>query len=199
MDNDQRTNPRAIVILYIQKGGLVHMAAVWKITILGDAAVGKTSLRHKFMGESTQQDYLMTIGADFTVYRFKGNTLHIWDLAGQQKFGSLMKGYLMGTLGSLIVFDISEPQSFVNVQEWITKLTTSIERKIPFVLVGNKADLRGTNPQKSFIRPQEGKTYANSLSDWVGIDIPYIETSALTGENVELIFDKLTHMVRVHL
>ncbi|MFV2014680.1 MAG: Rab family GTPase, partial [Candidatus Heimdallarchaeota archaeon] len=88
------------------------------MTLLGDAAVGKTSLRKKFMGEGFKKSYGMTIGADFAVYKMAGYTLHIWDLAGQIRFSRILKAYYVGTVGSLIVFDVTNKESFHNLPSW---------------------------------------------------------------------------------
>lgn len=168
---------------------------MWKITLLGDATVGKTSLRRKFMGDSLKKDYLMTIGADFTVYRHEDTILHLWDLAGQQRFSNLTKGYLNGTNGGLIVFDVTKPETFQSIPGWIKKLQESVNEKIPMVLVGNKADLRGELPEPFHVNPQTATEYANSLSEWLYLEVPYIETSAITGVNVKEIFESLTNII----
>ena len=145
---------------------------MWKVTLLGDATVGKTSLRKKFMGESLKKEYLMTIGADFSVYRVKDTTLHIWDLAGQNRFGNLSKAYLNGTNGALIVFDITKPETFQSVPDWIDKLQSSVEKKSQIVLVGNKADLRANMPDPFHVTHSQAFEYSKTLSDWLGFNVP---------------------------
>ncbi|MHA2250407.1 MAG: Rab family GTPase [Candidatus Kariarchaeaceae archaeon] len=167
---------------------------VYKITLLGDAAVGKTSLRKKFMGEGLKSNYGMTIGADFAVYKMDDYTLHIWDLAGQIQYSTMISMYFRGTLGSLLVFDVSRKDSFSNLPRWINELIKNNENQlVPLVVVGNKTDLR--NATWDALQPNEGIEYANSLSEWANFEIPYIETSALTGLNVDLIFKKLVEKI----
>ena len=95
------------------------------------------------MGEGFKKSYGMTIGADFSVYKIDDYILHIWDLAGQVRFSQILKEYYIGTVGCLIVFDITNPDSFQNVPTWIEQLVKNNENKIvPIIIVGNKADLR---------------------------------------------------------
>lgn len=142
------------------------------------------------MGESYKQSYGMTIGADFTAYKAGEYTLHLWDMAGQDRFSSMIKSYFMGTLGSLIVFDVTRKDSYQNVPNWVEKLAINMDHKmVPFVLIGNKSDLRNVHPDS--LDPSIPLEYVQELSDWSGHDIQYVETSALTGQNVDLAFEKL--------
>lgn len=142
----------------------------------------------------------MTIGADFSVYRMGDYTLHIWDIAGQLRFSKILGGYFRGTLGSLLVFDITRRDTFTDLPNWIDNLLKNNGNKIvPFVIVGNKSDLREhtVNP----INPEDAIQYANELTEWSKFKVPYIETSALTGLNVEMIFKALVSNINesIHL
>ena len=172
------------------------MSIKYKIIILGDAAVGKTSLRQRFMGKGFKETYGMTIGADFAAYRLQEGDkewiLNIFDLAGQQRFNTLNRGYYAGVNGAMIVFDITRPQSYENIQNWVTQLVENNGGNIcPLVLVGNKADLRETQSVDSEVPA----TYAGELTKWSGFDVNYYETSALTGENVETAFKSLVNTI----
>ncbi|MCG3220558.1 MAG: GTP-binding protein [Candidatus Heimdallarchaeota archaeon] len=167
---------------------------IFKITLLGDGAVGKTSLRKTYLGEGFKDGYSMTIGADFAVKRLRIDdqdfVAQIWDLAGQQRFSAVREVYYRGTSGCLLVFDISRRSSFENIPSWIAELLkNNSNRVVPIVLIGNKSDLRST--AKDPIMREQAEEYARSLSGWSGFTVPYIETSAKTGENVDEAFKTL--------
>jgi len=165
-----------------------------KITLLGDGAVGKTSLRKTYLGEGFKNGYNMTLGADFAVKKISLNnteyTSQIWDLAGQQRFSAVREVYYRGTTGALLVFDISRRSSFENIPSWIAELVTcNSNRVISIVLIGNKSDLRPYTDD--CVQREQAEEYARALSLWAGFSVPYIETCALTGENVEEAFTAL--------
>lgn len=167
---------------------------IFKISLLGDGAVGKTSLRKTYLGEGFKEGYSMTLGADFAVKRLRiGDqdfVAQIWDLAGQQRFSAVREVYYRGTSGCLLVFDISRRNSFENIPSWIAELLKNNgNRVVPLILIGNKADLRDV--AKSPVLRDEAEEYARSLSSWSGFSVPYIETSAKTGENVDEAFKTL--------
>ncbi|MFQ5979602.1 MAG: GTP-binding protein [Candidatus Heimdallarchaeota archaeon] len=173
-------------------------AIVYKITLLGEGAVGKTALRDRFMGKPFSADYHMTIGADIAFktkyYGDKEVKFQIWDLAGQPRFELVQPPYYRGSLGSLIVFDLTRPESLERVLNWVDKLwKLSGKGKIPVVLLGNKADLRNA-PSVTTLSPEQGQAVAEKLSEisrhW-GFEVPYLETSAKMGRNVEDAFDLL--------
>lgn len=133
----------------------------------------------------------MTIGADFAVKRVdldgKEIVAQIWDLAGQLRFQSVREVYYQGATGGLLVFDITRASTFESIPNWITELLENNKNKVvPMVLIGNKSDLRASTPEA--ISFDAGNDYAKSLSDWSKFEIPYVETSALSGDNVEAAF-----------
>jgi small GTP-binding protein len=174
---------------------------VYKVVLLGDGAVGKTSIRQQYLGKGFKEGYSMTIGADFCVKRVElGDltvTFQIWDLAGQQRFDVVREVYYRGSSGALLVFDVSNPSSFENLPSWLNELTkNNYDRIVPVVLIGNKTDLRGKVP----CLPREaGTQYANSLTEWTGFDVPYLETSAKTGLNIEKAFALLSDQIEQFL
>jgi small GTP-binding protein len=164
---------------------------VYKVIILGDPYVGKTALRKRFMGEGFSYNYMLTIGADFSIYHLNDNTsFQIWDLAGQKNFEIVRQGYYKGSFGAIIVFDISRPQTFETIPTWIDEMQKNTEGLIPFVLVGNKSDLR-EEAGKWAVPRENAEAYAEVLRNWAELDVPYIESSALTGLNVSNIFEGL--------
>ncbi|MFQ5979630.1 MAG: GTP-binding protein [Candidatus Heimdallarchaeota archaeon] len=179
------------------KAGLNSECPIYKIALLGDGAVGKTSLRHRFMRNGFDDGYSMTIGADFATKTLevdgKQIKFQIWDLAGQPQFSSIRPIYYRGSVGALLVYDISVPKSFHNALNWVTELWKNNGKgPVPFVLLGNKFDLRNKFPDA--ISSDQGKSLAEQLSEKTleeGFEIPYLETSAKTGRNVTQAFSLL--------
>ncbi len=173
---------------------------IFKIVLLGDGAVGKTALRTRYLGEGFKKSYSMTIGADFAVKRVNldGTEIvaQIWDLAGQIRFQSVREVYYQGATGALLVFDITRTETFENIPNWITELLENNKnRVVPMVLIGNKSDLRDENS----ITKEAGEEYAKSLSSWSNFEIPYVETSAKEGSNVEEAFHTLLRNIEQFL
>ena len=167
---------------------------ILKMTVLGDGTVGKTSLRKTYLGEGFKEGYSMTIGADFAVKYVTINDqeiiAQIWDLAGQQRFSTVRETYYRGTSASFLVFDITRRVTFENIPNWIGELLeNNSNRLVPLALIGNKSDLRDN--ARDPIMPDQAKEYAKALSEWSGINVPYFETSAKNGENVETAFTEL--------
>ncbi|OLS21736.1 MAG: GTPase KRas precursor [Candidatus Heimdallarchaeota archaeon LC_2] len=158
-----------------------------KILLLGEPAVGKTSLRKRYMGEGFKKNYMMTIGAEFAIKDVDNYRLQIWDLAGQKSLSSIRKTYYQGAKGVIIVFDISRPDTFTQIQLWIDELQKTLDSIIPMIVVGNKADLRDSKS----VSVSQAKNYVQKLSDGSNFDVNYYEASALTGLNVDNLFAKL--------
>jgi len=175
-----------------------------KIVLLGEPAVGKTTITKRFLGKGFSQVYKPTIGAEFYVKNFSlvdqvsGKEYQvqflIWDIAGHEHFARIRKLYFKGTLGALILYDVTRPQTFYAVPNWIQELLTYSGRFVPFVLVGNKIDLRTKNPS-GCVMTSQGAEYAKILSNFFKYPILFIETSAKTGENVEKAFAYLAQSI----
>ena len=165
-----------------------------KICLLGEGAVGKTSLRQRFLGKGFETSYLITLGADFATQTIEidQETLRyqIWDLAGQATFSSLRSLYYKGSVGALLVFDVTRPETLLALDNWIDGLYRH-SNKVPLVLLGNKTDLKDNcdNP----VEPDEAREYARKQEEKRGIEnkITYLDTSALTGLNVHEAFTTL--------
>ncbi|MHA2294960.1 MAG: Rab family GTPase [Candidatus Hodarchaeales archaeon] len=170
---------------------------VFKLVLCGDGYVGKTTLRRRYLGEGFETSYLETIGADFAIKNLKIDDkrvkFQIWDLAGQPKYAMVRPWYFKAALAGLIVFDITMPSSFQNLPKWIKELWEhNGTGKVPFVIIGNKNDLRGEVEEE--VPKNIIETYVNKLNDNylpVGFDIMYVETSAKTGENVDKAFETI--------
>ena len=177
--------------------GTSDKAKVLRILLLGDATVGKTSLRQRYVKSSFKQSYQMTIGADFGVKRIDFNKephiIQIWDVAGGLQFSSVRQMYYGQAHGAFIVFDINNKESFEHVPIWIEELKKNAKyQNIPFILIGNKGD---TRKRGQSITMTKARNYARSLSKWSGQKVHYIETSAKNGSNVKKSFDTMVKSI----
>ncbi|MFX0064465.1 MAG: Rab family GTPase [Candidatus Hermodarchaeota archaeon] len=169
---------------------------VIKVVLLGDGAVGKTTLKNRYISKGFQERYMPTLGADITIKTLnvqkESFECHFWDLAGQPKFNAIRQNYYRGSRGAILVYDITQPDSLPNLNMWIQELHNNIiMKKIPLIIVGNKIDLRNTI--KSTIPTEKGLEFLKHLKSQIGSDREayFFETSAKTGENVSKVFEIL--------
>lgn len=169
------------------------MNTIFKIIILGNPRVGKTTLRLRYIGEGFRKEYISTIGADFAIATHGKYTLQIWDLAGQDTFEILTQRFYKGAQGVIIVFDITNRESMNQLSDWIDKFIEIEGALVPLVIFGNKIDLREST--ENAILRKEGIDLVQNLSKKYENDIAYIETSALTGENIDFAFGNLVNLI----
>ena len=154
----------------------------FKYIIIGDAYVGKSNLLLRYAHGQFKDDYQLTIGVEFAAknVKIRGKTyrIQIWDTAGQESFRSITRGYCKSSVCALVVYDISNKESFNNISAWIEDCKNQSPKTIYFVLVGNKSDLN----DRRQVNTEEGQ----ELADKFGIQ--FYETSAKTGDNVNEIF-----------
>jgi Ras-related protein Rab-1A len=162
---------------------------LFKIVLIGDARVGKTSLRKRYMGEGFRGTYTATLGADFSIKITKNAKITIYDLAGDPASKILRQQYYLGTQGFIMVFDINNRQSFENLDDWFDEIRNNLTDKLRVFILGNKEDLR--DQAKDPVSEEEGYQYAKRLGEQLGSSVSYLSTSALTGYNVEVAFNKL--------
>ncbi|MFX0087919.1 MAG: Rab family GTPase [Candidatus Hodarchaeota archaeon] len=166
----------------------------FKFVIIGDHEVGKTSLVRRFVENKFSHDYRATIGLNILSHNieFYGNRVaySLWDIGAQSFFARFRQTYYLGAQAAFIVFEITKKDSFENVMNWYGELEKFIDqRKIPLIIIGNKLDLR----DQRAVSYQEGVDLVGALSKNVNIKASYIETSALTGENVEDAFTLIAY------
>lgn len=119
-----------------------------KLVIVGDPSVGKTSLLKRIIDNEFSDKYTSTLGVDFSFkeinVRDSRIKLQIWDTAGQERYRSLITSYYKHTDGIILVFDLTDPQSFKNLLDnWLTHITNYLSGDFPKILIfGNKADLK---------------------------------------------------------
>ena len=120
---------------------------VYKVTLLGDGAVGKTALWDQFMIKAFTGEYKKTLGVNVGLktedINGKKIRFQIWDLAGQPYYEQVQTPYYKGALGALAVFDVTRPETLNNMWDWVNKQWKNSGRgEIPIILLGNKIDLR---------------------------------------------------------
>ena len=163
-----------------------------KVLLTGAAAVGKTSLVQRFIKNRFQANYKLTVGVDILTkdVEFRAGemaTLSIWDIGGQQRFEFIRSTFYKGAAGALLVFDLTREQTYTETRKWLTEIRQFAGADIPFVLIGNKADL--LEDVGEVIDRAEARTFAENEGSI------YIETSAKTGDNVDESFTELTRRI----
>uniref|UniRef100_A0A3B4XHR5 RAB6B, member RAS oncogene family b n=1 Tax=Seriola lalandi dorsalis TaxID=1841481 RepID=A0A3B4XHR5_SERLL len=160
-------------------GDLGNPLRKFKLVFLGEQSVGKTSLITRFMYDSFDNTYQATIGIDFlskTMYlEDRTVRLQLWDTAGQERFRSLIPSYIRDSTVAVVVYDITNVNSFQQTCKWIDDVRTERGSDVIIMLVGNKTDLE----EKRQITIEEGEQRAKELN------VMFIETSAKTGCNVK--------------
>jgi len=174
---------------------------VFKITLVGDGAVGKTSIRNRYMGYGFSSSHLMTLGADFSVIEKEISPtelwkFQIWDIAGQPIFKQVRGRFYNGSMGALLVFDITSKSSFKNCAMWLKELFKYCgQDAVPVIMIANKTDLR----TRKSVRLKDAQRYINILNKGTagyGITNYVLETSAKTGLNIDKAFEILGKAIR---
>ncbi|KAI7692950.1 Ras-related protein Rab-6A [Sarcoptes scabiei] len=157
----------------------------FKLVFLGEQSVGKTSLITRFMYDTFDNTYQATIGIDFlskTMYlEDRTVRLQLWDTAGQERFKSLIPSYIRDSTVAVVVYDITNANSFLQTSKWIDDVRTERGNNVIIMLVGNKTDLQ----DKRQISADEGEKKAKELN------VMFIETSAKSGYNVKQLFRRV--------
>lgn len=160
----------------------------FKIVICGDPSVGKTSTILRFTDHAFIRTYIPTLGVNISEKNIKVNNdyvnLILWDIAGQSKFEVMRRHFYKGAEAVILIFDLTNPKSFESISNWykdILKNVKMLEEDLIGFILGNKEDL--INERK--IPPEKAREIAKEMN------LKYIETSALTGKNVEESFYKL--------
>ena len=160
-----------------------------KILIVGDSTVGKTNFIKKYVENKFNESYFASTGIDLitTSIKIEGKSfkIQIWDTAGQEKYRAMTKNLFLKTQGIVILFDISNETSFINLKSWMNDIKEECSADIPMILVGNKLDLE----DKRVIDKERAMEFAKNKK------LEYIETSSKTGENINkalsLIIEKI--------
>lgn len=153
---------------------------LFKLLLIGDSGVGKSCLLLRFADDTYTESYISTIGVDFKIrtIELEGKTikLQIWDTAGQERFRTITSSYYRGAHGIIVVFDVTDQESFNNVKQWLHEIDRYACQNVKKLLVGNKCDLAS----KRAVSTETAKELADSLG------IQYLETSAKNSTNVSV-------------
>ena len=163
--------------------------AIFKVVIFGDAGSGKTTLAKRFMTNKFISDTKMTIGVDLQVKVLKADDknvkLQIWDFGGEERFRFFLPRYVKGAHGGVFMYDITNLESTLHIDEWLTVIRETSE-SFPIMLIGGKSDLENYRE----VSTKEGKKLMNEYE----LDA-FLESSSKTGHNIEKIFEDLTRIM----
>lgn len=164
-----------------------------KLLLIGDMAVGKTSLLLKFCDDKFSTNLMSTIGIDFKIKTLEINgkkvKLQIWDTAGQEKYHTITTAYYRGSQGIMMVYDITNLQSFENINRWVKNINDYADDTAVKMIVANKIDMEFDEKRGRLISKNRGTELA------LNHDMDFIETSAKTGENIEQAFELLVRRI----
>eukprot|EP01138_Halocafeteria_seosinensis_P010801 gb/GECG01011031.1/.p1 GENE.gb/GECG01011031.1/~~gb/GECG01011031.1/.p1 ORF type:complete len:203 (+),score=26.45 gb/GECG01011031.1/:1-609(+) len=164
--------------------------ALFKLLIIGDSGVGKSCLLLRFADDTYTESYISTIGVDFKIKTIevaeKVVKLQIWDTAGQERFRTITSSYYRGAHGIIIVYDITDRESFDNVKQWFNEIERYACANVNKLLVGNKCDLES----KRQVDFEEAQAFADEHG------IPFLETSAKDATNVEKSFVTMAEKIK---
>ena len=153
-----------------------------QILIIGDSTVGKTSILSRFVNGTFNANYLATVGLDnFTkdeTIDDKNVHIKIWDTAGQERFKALTKGFFRNAEGIMIVYDVTNQETFDSLKNWIQSIKDNMGNdfmeRVPIVIIGNKID-----SDEREVKTEDAESFCKQQN------YPYFETSAKTGENID--------------
>uniref|UniRef100_A0A915EBF6 Ras-related protein Rab-3 n=1 Tax=Ditylenchus dipsaci TaxID=166011 RepID=A0A915EBF6_9BILA len=148
---------------------------MFKLLIIGNSSVGKTSFLFRYCDDSFTSAFVSTVGIDFK----------IWDTAGQERYRTITTAYYRGAMGFILMYDVTNEESFNSVQDWCTQIKTYSWENAQVVLVGNKCDM----DDERVVSYERGRQLADQLS------LEYFEASAKENINVKAVFEKLVEII----
>uniref|UniRef100_A0A6T1D037 Uncharacterized protein n=1 Tax=Alexandrium monilatum TaxID=311494 RepID=A0A6T1D037_9DINO len=159
---------------------------LFKLVLIGDSGAGKSCLLLRFADDTFTDSYITTIGVDFRFKTIpvdkKTIKLQIWDTAGQERFRTITSAYYRGADGIVLVYDITDRESFLNIETWLNEVNRYVNENTCKILIGNKCD----ETAERQVSTEEAKKKAEELG------IPFIEASAKEKINVEAAFQMVT-------
>ena len=162
---------------------------IFKILLLGNSDVGKSSLILRYVEQIWTDNFVPTIGVDFKVKTLEVNNkkikMQIWDTAGQERFRNVISSYFRGSHGILLLYDITNRDSFKNLDNWLIEIEKHASQNVLKILIGNKNDLENDRD----IKFDEGKAFANRNG------MEFFETSAKMDTNVNEAFETLAKLM----
>jgi len=164
-----------------------------KLLVIGDSGVGKSCLLLRFAEDCFTPNFITTIGIDFKIKTVemdgKRIRLQIWDTAGQERFRTITTAYYKGAMGILLVYDVTDEQSFQHVGMWMKNIQTHAQENVNTLLVGNKCDMTSDK----VVETAQGQALAKEYS------VKFYEASAKTNQNVNECFMALAADVKARL
>ena len=163
---------------------------VYKVLLLGDSTVGKTCFLMKYTDKTFQDIHMATIGLDYRLKSMKLKSgksikLQIWDTAGQDRFRAITKNYYKGSHGIILIYDITNIQSFENVKTWVNQIREEASSNVIIYIAGNKVDMEDERK----VDRDDGEKLAEELG------FPFVETSAKNGININETFEDLVERI----
>eukprot|EP01091_Cochliopodium_minus_P005992 TRINITY_DN1587_c0_g1_i4.p1 TRINITY_DN1587_c0_g1~~TRINITY_DN1587_c0_g1_i4.p1 ORF type:complete len:214 (+),score=52.51 TRINITY_DN1587_c0_g1_i4:20-661(+) len=161
---------------------------IYKIVILGDSGVGKTSILSKYSRDEFNMDTKSTVGVEIATRNILVDnvsiTAQIWDTAGQERYRAITKVYYRGVRGALLVYDITQKSSFESIENWLKDLkegNNTPQEELVIMIIGNKSDLNSARE----VTTSEAKKFAENKG------LFFFETSASDSSNVQEAFQKI--------
>ena len=162
---------------------------MFKVVLVGDSSVGKTNIMSKYLKNEFHEDSKATVGVEFGSKQFtvEGHQVkaQIWDTAGPERYKAITSAYYKGAKGAFVVYDITRKQSFESVDRWINDLRAAADKNLTIIIIGNKCDLEDQRQ----VNKEQGEEKAKSN------EVAFMETSALSGENLDKAFEKMVNEV----
>ena len=165
-------------------------AAFFKVLIVGDGAVGKTSICTHITTQEFFADYHLTVGCDFFIKRLYVNnisvTLQIFDIGGQDHFARMRSAFAEGAKGIFLAYDVTRRDSFYSLEKWFESVKDGLDPKAPQVLIATKADLKA--------EAEVWEDDVNNIKGLLNFDA-YFDTSSLTGDGVPEAFETMARLL----
>jgi len=162
---------------------------IFKVLIIGNSSVGKSNILLRYTDNIFNDSFLPTIGVDFKIKNITVSgqkiKLNIWDTAGQERFKTITSTYYKGSHGIVLVYDITDKESFNNISNWVNEVKRNAGTNITMLLVGNKCDMDADRA----VTYKEGQDLANTMG------ISFLETSAKADINIKETFSVLAKQI----